>query len=66
MWRFWVLFAVVWSGGGPTVRRLMLMLATVIVLVAGGAVFAVWLPRVLDRQLSSRNAEVDGRSRRSP
>ena len=39
----------------------MLMLATVIVLVAGGAVFAVWLPRVLDRQLSSRNAEVDGR-----
>jgi DNA recombination protein RmuC len=39
----------------------MFVLATVVLLVAGGIVFAVWLPRVLDRQLSTRNSEVDGR-----
>jgi DNA recombination protein RmuC len=39
----------------------MTLLATVIVLMAGGAALAVWLPRILDRLLSSRNAEVDGR-----
>jgi DNA recombination protein RmuC len=39
----------------------MTVLATVIVLVAGGAALAAWLPRILDRLLSSRNAEVDNR-----
>jgi DNA recombination protein RmuC len=39
----------------------MTVLATVIVLVAGGAALAAWLPRLLDRLLSSRNAEVDNR-----
>jgi DNA recombination protein RmuC len=39
----------------------MFVLATVVLLVAGGVVFAVWLARVLDRLLSARNAEVDGR-----
>jgi len=39
----------------------MTLLATVIVLMAGGAALAVWLPRLLDRLLSSRNSEVDGR-----
>jgi DNA recombination protein RmuC len=39
----------------------MFVLATVVLLVACAAAFALWLPRVLDRQLSARNAEVDGR-----
>jgi DNA recombination protein RmuC len=39
----------------------MTVLATVIVLIAGGAALAAWLPRILDRLLSSRNAEVDNR-----
>jgi DNA recombination protein RmuC len=41
----------------------MTVLATVIVLIAGGAALAAWLPRILDRLLSSRNAEVDNRLR---
>ena len=41
----------------------MTVLATVLVLVAGGAALAAWLPRILDRLLSARNAEVDGRLR---
>ena len=43
------------------VRRLMTLLATVIVLAAGGGAFAYWLSRVLGRLLAARNAEMDGR-----
>ena len=39
----------------------MTVLATIIVLLTGGAALATWLPRILDRLLSSRNAEVDRR-----
>ena len=39
----------------------MTVLATVLVLVAGGSVLAVWLSRVLDRLLATRNTEMDGR-----
>ena len=41
----------------------MTVLATIIVLLTGGAALATWLPRILDRLLSSRNAEVDSRLR---
>ncbi len=39
----------------------MTLLATVFVLVLGGAALAAWLPRILDRLLSTRNTEMDGR-----
>jgi DNA recombination protein RmuC len=39
----------------------MTMLATILVLVLGGAALAVWLSRILDRQLAARNSDVDGR-----
>jgi DNA recombination protein RmuC len=39
----------------------MTLLATVLVLVAGGGLLAVWLSHVLDRLLATRNTEVDGR-----
>jgi DNA recombination protein RmuC len=39
----------------------MTLLATVLVLVAGGGALAVWLSRVLERTLAARNTEVDGR-----
>ena len=39
----------------------MTILATILVLLIGGSALAVWLSRVLDRLLSHRNAEVDGR-----
>src|SRR5437762_12974409 len=43
------------------VRRLMTaLLILLIVLLAGAALFA-WLPRVLDRVLTARNSEMDGR-----
>src|SRR5437762_1255796 len=43
------------------VRRLMTaLLILLIVLLAGAALFA-WLPRVLDRLLTTRNSEMDGR-----
>jgi DNA recombination protein RmuC len=38
----------------------MTLLAIILVVAAGGAALAVWLSRVLDRLLASRNAEVDG------
>src|SRR5689334_16257068 len=38
----------------------MTLLAIILVVIAGGAALAVWLSRVLDRLLASRNAEVDG------
>src|SRR3989440_2645486 len=41
----------------------MTVLATIIVLLTGGAALATWLPRILDRLLSSRTAEVDSRLR---
>src|ERR1051325_1144723 len=44
-----------------TVRRLMTLLATVLVLAAGGAGLAFWLSRVLERMLAARNTEMDGR-----
>src|SRR5436189_1105457 len=45
------------------VRRLMtVLLILLIVLLAGAALFA-WLPRVLDRLLTTRNSEMDGRLR---
>src|SRR5438552_994896 len=45
------------------VRRLMTaLLILLIVLLAGAALFA-WLPRVLDRLLTTRNSEMDGRLR---
>jgi len=43
------------------VRRLVTLLATILVLLVGGGALAVWLSRVLDRLLTTRNAEVDGR-----
>src|SRR6266542_3693290 len=49
------------SDGATRVRRLMTLIATVVVLVAGGGALAVLLARVLDRQLATRNSEVDGR-----
>jgi DNA recombination protein RmuC len=39
----------------------MTLVATILVLLAGGGALAVWLGRVLDRLLSIRTAEVDGR-----
>src|SRR5438034_1534317 len=39
----------------------MTLLATVLVLAAGGGAFAYWLSRVLGRLLAARNAEMDGR-----
>ena len=39
----------------------MTLLATVLVLIAGGGALAFWLSRVLDRLLATRNTEVDGR-----
>src|ERR1043166_208740 len=39
----------------------MALLAIILVVAVGGATLAVWLSRVLDRLLASRNAEVDGR-----
>src|SRR5438034_1752136 len=39
----------------------MTLLATVLVLIAGGGAFAYWLSRVLGRLLAARNAEMDGR-----
>ena len=39
----------------------MTLLATVVVLVAGGAGLAFWLSRVLERMLAARNTEMDGR-----
>jgi DNA recombination protein RmuC len=39
----------------------MTLLATVLVLVAGGGALAVWLSRVLERLLAARNIEMDGR-----
>ena len=39
----------------------MTIVVTILVLVIGGSALAVWLSRVLDRLLSHRNAEVDGR-----
>jgi DNA recombination protein RmuC len=39
----------------------MTLIATVLVLVTGGGLLAVWLSRVLDRLLAARNTEVDGR-----
>ena len=39
----------------------MTLLAIILVVAVGGATLAVWLSRVLDRLLASRNAEVDGR-----
>jgi DNA recombination protein RmuC len=38
----------------------MTLLAIILVVSVGGAALAVWLSRVLDRLLASRNAEVDG------
>ena len=38
----------------------MTLLAIVFVLVVGGGTLAVWLSRILDRLLATRNAEVDG------
>src|SRR5919204_3575406 len=49
------------SDGPSTVRRLMTLLAIVLVLVGGGAGLAFWLSRVLERLLAARNTEVDGR-----
>jgi DNA recombination protein RmuC len=49
------------SDAASTVRRLMTLLATVLILVAGGAALAVWLSRVLERLLATRNNEMDGR-----
>src|SRR6266498_1452380 len=49
------------SDGANRVRRLMTLIATVVVLVAVGGALAVLLARVLDRQLATRNSEVDGR-----
>src|SRR5436190_19774515 len=49
------------SDGPSKVRRLMTALPILlIVLLAGAALFA-WLPRVLDRLLTTRNSEMDGR-----
>src|SRR3954471_21899476 len=45
------------------VRRLMTVLLLVLVVAAAGAALAAWLPRVLDRLLTVRNAEMDGRLR---
>jgi DNA recombination protein RmuC len=39
----------------------MTLLATVLVLVAGGGALALWLSRVLERLLAARNTEMDGR-----
>ena len=39
----------------------MTLLATVLVLAAGGGVLAFWLSRVLERLLAARNTEMDGR-----
>src|SRR6266480_1283538 len=41
----------------------MTALLVLLVVVAGGAALAAWLPRALDRLLSARNAEMDGRLR---
>src|SRR5947199_4772319 len=41
----------------------MTALLVLLVVVAGGAALAAWLPRALDRLLSARNAEIDGRLR---
>jgi len=41
----------------------MTALLLVLVVVAAGAALAAWLPRVLDRLLTVRNAEMDGRLR---
>src|SRR5437773_5682790 len=41
----------------------MTALLVLLVVVAGGAALAAWLPRALDRLLSVRNAEMDGRLR---
>src|SRR5204863_1579252 len=49
------------SDGAPKVRRLMTVLLILLVVVAGGAALAAWLPRVLDRLLTARNSEMDGR-----
>src|SRR5436190_16571356 len=49
------------SDATSRVRRLMTLLATVIVLAAGCGAFAYWLSRVLGRLLAARNAEMDGR-----
>jgi DNA recombination protein RmuC len=39
----------------------MTLIATVVVLLVGGGALALWLARVLNRHLTTRNAEVDGR-----
>jgi DNA recombination protein RmuC len=49
------------SDGVSRVRRLVTLIATLVVLLVGGAALGVWLSRVLERQLSTRNTEVDGR-----
>jgi DNA recombination protein RmuC len=49
------------SDGVSRVRRLVTLVATLFVLLLGGAALGVWLSRVLERQLSTRNTEVDGR-----
>jgi DNA recombination protein RmuC len=41
----------------------MTALLVLLVVLAGGAALAAWLPRALDRLLSTRNAEMDGRLR---
>src|SRR3954470_1301098 len=43
------------------VRRLMTALLILLVVIAAGAALLAWLPRVLDRSLSVRNSEMDGR-----
>src|SRR5262245_60979407 len=45
------------------VRRLVTVALILLVVVAAGAALAAWLPRVLDRLLSARNLEIDGRLR---
>src|SRR5204862_671166 len=49
------------SDGAPKVRRLMTVLLILLVVVAGVAALSAWLPRVLDRLLTARNSEMDGR-----
>ncbi len=60
------------SDGPSTVRRLMVVVLTLVVLIAGGGALALWLSRrltdhgvqtahVLDQLLAARNTEVDGR-----
>src|SRR3954470_17997877 len=43
------------------VRRLMTALLILLVVIAAGAALLAWLPRLLDRLLTTRNSEMDGR-----